>query len=406
MSGTVPQALLDQLAHQFSQVIGFIYPNEVETQWAILIVVYPYITGIVAGAFILASLVKVFNVVAVQPTYRLALLTALSFMLIAGMPLQLHLGHPERAYEIFMTPQPTSAMAMFGFVYLWYLMGILLIEVWLEYRQQLVLMAREATGVKKTLYRALSLFSNDISPEAVAWDHKTSKIVTVIGIPSAFLLHGYVGFIFGSVKANPWWGSVLMPIVFLLSAIVSGIAMVMLVYIVLNLLRREKMDMRCLDTVGLFLLVAVIVDFAFEGLEYIHRVYQSEESIRILGELVSVRLFNSLVVVQVGLGMLLPLLILSLVRSKRISAGMRTLMYFVSVLLLQVGIFSMRWNVVIGGQEFSKSLRGLMEYRMEMTGIESLTTAIVLLALPFIILVGLHYLLPPRWMEERGVAAH
>jgi len=406
MSGTVPQALLDQLAHQLSQVIGFIYPNEVETQWAILIVVYPYITGIVAGAFILASLVKVFNVVEVQPVYRLALLTALAFMLIAGLPLQLHLGHPERAYEIFMTPQPTSAMAMFGFVYLWYLMGILLIEVWLEYRQQLVLMAREAAGVKKTLYRALSLFSNDISPEAVAWDHRTSKIVTVIGIPSAFLLHGYVGFIFGSVKANPWWGSVLMPIVFLLSAIVSGIAMVMLVYIVLNLLRREKMNMRCLDTVGLFLLVAVIVDFAFEGLEYIHRVYQSEESIRILGELVSVRLFNSLVVVQVSLGMLMPLLILSLVRSKRISAGMRTLMYFVSALFLQVGIFAMRWNVVVGGQEFSKSLRGLMSYRMEMTGIESLTTAIVLLALPFIILVGLHYLLPPRWMEEHGLAAH
>jgi len=108
----------------------------------------------------------------------------------------------------------------------------------------------------------------------------------------------------------------------------------------------------------------------------------------------------------VSLGMLMPLLILSLVRSKRISAGMRTLMYFVSALFLQVGIFAMRWNVVVGGQEFSKSLRGLMSYRMEMTGIESLTTAIVLLALPFIILVGLHYLLPPRWMEEHGLAAH
>jgi Ni/Fe-hydrogenase subunit HybB-like protein len=406
MSGTVPQVLYEQLSTQLSNVIGFIYPNEVETQWAILIVVYPYITGIVAGAFILASLVKVFNVVEVQPVYRLALLTALSFMLIAGMPLQLHLGHPERAYEIFMTPQPTSAMAMFGFVYLWYLMGILLLEVWLEYRHQLVLMAREATGFKKTLYRALSLFSTDVSPEALAWDKKASKIVTVIGIPSAFLLHGYVGFIFGSVKANPWWGSVLMPIVFLLSAIVSGIAMVMFVYIVLNRLRGEKMNMRCLDTVGLFLLVAVIVDFAFEGLEYIHRVYQSEESIRILGELVSQRLFTSLVLVQVMLGMLLPLFLLSLVRSKRISAGMRTLMYFVSVLLLQVGIFAMRWNVVIGGQEFSKSLRGLMLYKMEMTGIESLATAIVLLALPFIILVVLHHLLPTRWMEERGLAAH
>jgi len=181
---------------------------------------------------------------------------------------------------------------------------------------------------------------------------------------------------------------------------------VMFVYVVLNLLRREKMDMRCLDTVGLFLLVAMIVDFAFEGLEYIHRLYQSEESIRILGELVSQRLFTSLVVVQVALGMLLPLLILSLVRSKRISASMRAFMYFVSVLLVEVGIFAMRWNVVIGGQEFSKSLRGLMTYRIESTGMESLTTALVLLSLPFIILVVLHHLLPTRWMEEHGFPAH
>jgi Ni/Fe-hydrogenase subunit HybB-like protein len=405
MNGTVPQALSDQLAQQLSQVIGFIYPNEVETQWAILIVVYPYLTGIVAGAFILASLVKVFNVVEVQPIYRLALLTALSFMLIAGMPLQLHLGHPERAYEIFMTPQPTSAMAMFGFVYLWYLLGILLIEVWLEYREQLVLMAREAKGFMKQLYRALSLFSNDVSPAAVAWDHRASRIVTIIGIPSAFLLHGYVGFIFGSVKANPWWGSVLMPIVFLMSAIVSGIAMVMLVYMVISLLRNEKLDMRCLDKVGLFLLVAIIVDFALEGLDYIHRLYQSEESIKILGQLVSVKLFTSLVVLQVALGMLLPLLILALARGKRFNDDLRKLMYFTSVLLIQLGIFSMRWNVVIGGQLFSKSFRGLMAYKMELTGMESLLTAMVLLSLPFIILAVLFHLLPTRWMEEHATLA-
>jgi Ni/Fe-hydrogenase subunit HybB-like protein len=406
MNGTLPAGLYDQLANQLSQVVGFIYPNEVETQWSILIVVYPYITGIVAGAFILASLVKIFNVVEVQPIYRLALLTALSFMLIAGMPLQLHLGHPERAYEIFMTPQPTSAMAMFGFVYLWYLMGILLVEIWFEYRQQLVLMARESRGLKKLFYGALSLFSKDVSPEALAFDRKASKFVTIVGIPSAFLLHGYVGFIFGSVKANPWWGSVLMPIVFLMSAIVSGIAMVMLIYIVASLVRNEKLDMRCLDKTGLFLLVAIIVDFALEALDYIHRMYQSEESIKILGELVSARLFTSLVIVQVMLGMLLPLLILALVRSRRLNEDMRKLMYFASVLLIQLGIFSMRWNVVIGGQLYSKSFRGLMGYKMELTGIESIATAAVLLAAPFVIFVVLNRLLPPRWLEERGIAGH
>jgi Ni/Fe-hydrogenase subunit HybB-like protein len=401
----IPQSLLDQLSHQLQQVQGFIYPNEVETQWAILIVVYPYITGIVAGAFILASLVKVFNVVEVQPIYRLALLTALAFMLVAGMPLQLHLGHPERAYEIFMTPQPTSAMAMFGFVYLWYLLGILLIEIWFEYRQQLILMAQQAQGLMKGVYGALSLFSKDLSPEALAFDKKASKFVTIIGIPSAFLLHGYVGFIFGSVKANPWWGSVLMPIVFLMSAIVSGIAMVMFLYILLSLLRNEKLDMRCLDKIGLFLMVAIIVDFALEGLDYVHRIYQSEESIGILTQLVAGRLFTSLVIVQFLLGMLLPLFTIVIVRIVHFNEELRKLLYFCASVLILLGIFSMRWNVVIGGQLYSKSFRGLMAYKMELTGIESLMTALVLLALPFVILTVLFWLLPPRWLERHAAGA-
>jgi len=59
------------------------YPNEVELQWSVLIVLYPFLTGLVAGAFILASLERVFQVQAVKPTYRLALLTALAFLLVA-----------------------------------------------------------------------------------------------------------------------------------------------------------------------------------------------------------------------------------------------------------------------------------------------------------------------------------
>jgi len=192
-----------------------------------------------------------------------------------------------------------------------------------------------------------------------------------------------------------------MPIVFLMSAIVSGIAMVMFIYILLSLLRNEKLDMRCLDKIGLFLLVAIIVDFALEALDYIHRLYQSEESIGILTELVSYRLFTSLVVVQLLLGMLLPLLILVLVRSVRFNEELRKLLYFTSSLLLLLGIFSMRWNVVIGGQLYSKSFRGLMAYKMELTGIESLMTALLLLALPFIILTVLFRLLPPRWMDNQ-----
>src|SRR4030042_3668105 len=124
-----------------SQVEGFMYPNEIELQWSILVVLYPYITGLVAGAFILASLERVFKVEEVRPTYRLSLLTALAFLLVAPRPLQLHLGHPERSFEMYLTPNTSSAMAMFGFVYLWYLMAVLVIEIWLDYRKDIVLMA-------------------------------------------------------------------------------------------------------------------------------------------------------------------------------------------------------------------------------------------------------------------------
>src|SRR3954471_23183358 len=148
-------------------VDGFMYPNEVELQWSVLIVLYPFITGLVAGAFILASLERVFRVDAVKPTYRLALLTALAFLLVAPLPLQLHLGHPERSLEMYLTPHRSSAMAMFGFVYLWYLMVVLLVEVWLEYRADIVRLSQTTTGIQRFIYRLLTLGSDVITERSL-----------------------------------------------------------------------------------------------------------------------------------------------------------------------------------------------------------------------------------------------
>ena len=399
--------LVKRLSELSQEVTGFIYPNELEIHWSILIVVYPYITGLVAGAFILASLVQVFNVKEVQPTYRLALLTALAFLLIAPLPLQFHLGHPERAFEIFLTPQLGSAMAMFGFVYLWYLMAVLLLEIWFEYRKDLIVWSKGGKAPMKWIYRGLSLFSSDISEAAVAFDKKAIQVITVIGIPSAFILHGYVGFIFGSVKANPWWSSVLIPIVFLMSAIVSGIALVIFLYMVITPLRGEGINMRCLDKITSYLFYAVIVDFTLEALDFIHRLYESEESIKILLKLVTDKLFVSLWVIQILLGMLIPLGIMVVVKSLKLPEELRKLFYFISVILIQLGIFATRWNIVIGGQLFSKSFRGLTTYKMEVAGIEGLLTAIALLILPFIVLAILLKILP-AWETsgaEEGAAS-
>jgi len=357
----------------------------------------------VAGA--LASLERVFNVKEVEPTYRLALLTALAFLLVAPLPLLAHLGHPERSYQIFMTPNPTSAMAMFGFVYAWYLMVVLLLEIWFDYRENFVHWSRTTTGWRKWLYTILTLGATDLSEKSLRFDRQAGKWITIIGIPSAFLLHGYVGFIFGSIKANPWWSSVLMPVVFLFSAIVSGIALVLFIYIWAQTVRGRPVDMLCADKLASFLFYAMVVDFSLEMLDFIHRLYEAEESITILAQLVEGRLFNSLIVLQITVGTVIPLVVLVLVSPALKRGGflsttgeLRRMLYLGTAVLVQIGIFSIRWNVVIGGQLFSKSLRGLTTYKVELFGMEGLAVTLLLLVLPVIILWVLVKILPP-WID-------
>jgi len=383
-------------------VDGFMYPNEIELQWSILIVLYPFITGLVAGAFILASLERVFNVQAVKPTYRLALLTALAFLLVAPLPLQLHLGHPERSFEMMLTPHRTSAMAMFGFVYLWYLMVVLLVEIWLEYRSELVLAARGSTGVKRIFYRILTLGSDNISPASLRIDDQVGRVVTIVGIPSAFLLHGYVGFIFGSIKANPWWSTPMMPIVFLFSAIVSGVALVLLLYVLSSWIRRAPVDMLCVDTVARYLFYAFVVDFALEMVDLIHRIYEADESFRALDFMVKTRLFTSQIVLQIAVGTLVPLAILAVTQLATVGDRFRIRLYVTAAVLTLVGIFAMRWNVVIGGQLFSKSFLGYTTYKLAFATREGLLPAILVMLLPFGILAGLVRLLPPWTRADAG----
>lgn len=386
---------LQNLYEVLSKVQGYVYPNEVELNWGILIVLYPYITGLVAGAFILASLERIFKLRILKPTYGLALLTALAFMLVATMPLVSHLGKPLRAYEIMITPHLSSAMAIFGFVYLWYLMVVLLLEIWFDYRRDMVIWANETKGFKRFLYKVLSLWTTDISPKAVALDNKLGYIVTVIGIPSAFLLHGYVGFIFGSIKANPWWSSVLMPVIFLFSAMVSGIALVMLIYILLTKIRKLTIDMACLDMIAKYLFYFLIIDFALEGLDQIHRIYEAEESFEALHTLVFGKLFFTLFIIQGLIGTVLPLLTLGIFQFYHPGEKIRKRIYLTVASLILVGIFFMRWNVVIGGQLFSKSFYGYTSFKIGLIGAEGYIMAAIWLIVPFIILSFLLWLLPP-----------
>jgi Ni/Fe-hydrogenase subunit HybB-like protein len=384
-----------------SGVEGYMYPNEVTLYWSVLIVLYPYITGLVAGAFILASLERIFRVEAVKPTYRLALLTALAFLLVAPLPLVLHLGHPFRSPEMYFTPHDTSAMAMFGYVYMWYLMAVLVFEIWLDYRREIVLLSQSSRGLLRLVYKIMTLGSSNISERSLHIDERVGWIVTLIGIPSAFLLHGYVGFIFGSIKANPWWSSPLMPVVFIFSAMVSGIAAVMLLYMAMTRMRGQKIDMRCVDSIAMYMFYIFIIDFSLEMLDLIHRIYEADESFRSLDFMVHTKLYFSQIVLQICLGTVVPLILLFMTQVIKFPEIARKRIYVVSGSLALIGILAMRWNVVIGGQLFSKSFLGYTTYKMALVTREGLLVAIFLTILPLGFLWVLVKLLPP-WPEKNA----
>ena len=163
-----------------------------------------------------------------------------------------------------------------------------------------------------------------------------------------------------------------MPIIFIMSAMVSGIALCVFNYMVLSWIRRKTVDMKCLDVMGMFLFYALVVDAAIEGLDWIHRIYSAEEGFQVMQYMAREKLFYTLNLGQVTFGTLVPLVLLGLLQliRQRVPELQRRRMYFASASLILIGVLAMRWNVVIGGQLFSKSLRGVMSYKMEFAGLE------------------------------------
>ncbi len=377
---------------------GFIFPNEGAIEWDLLIVVYPYITGLVAGAFVVSSLYHVFGLKALKPVARFSLLVALAFLLVTPLPLLAHLGRKERALEMFLTPNLTSAMAAFGYIWFLYLL-LVLFEIWLVFRADIVRYAGATDGIKKTIYSILALGVYDTSEESLATDGKLIKVLAAIGIPGAFLLHGYVGFIFGAVKANPWWSTPLMPIIFLMSAVVSGIALLIVLYILISRSGKAPLDHGCLYSLALWLSGFLTLAVALEGLEVISMLYEAEESWGIVRQLITEKIAVTYLGIQFAAGSLLPLLILGIVGMANLRKEVKASLAFLASALILVGVFAMRWNVVIGGQLISKSLKGFTSYSPPLFGEGGILISAVVLILPFLLLAGIAYLIPP-WQEE------
>jgi hypothetical protein len=175
---------------------------------------------------------------------------------------------------------------------------------------------------------------------------------------------------------------------------------------VISWIRTRKIDVIVLDAIGKYLFFVLILDFALEGLDQIHRIYEAEESFEIIKLLVQGKLYLTLFISQGLIGTIIPLIALAFLQYYKGRIALRKSMYFVIGILVLIGVYSMRWNVVIGGQLFSKSFSGFTSFKVGLIGLDGTLMAIFWLLLPFAILTFLLWLLPPWKMVEEKEIMH
>jgi Ni/Fe-hydrogenase subunit HybB-like protein len=382
---------------------GWVYPNETVFEWSVLIAVYPYLTGLVAGAFTVSSLYQVFGFQKLKPVAHLALLTSLCCMIFVPTPLLLHLGHPERAFNSTITPHLTSAMAAFGFFASFYV-ALLILEGWFAYRPFIVEQAQKRTGLLGLFYRVVTLGSYDLSEKAMRYDKKWIFALAVIGIPAAHGLHGYVGFMYGSLKSREWWSSDLMPVIFLFSAIISGVSLLAVLYVGTCKMRKIPVDLGCLKGLAYTIWAFIMVALVLEGLEFANIVYKGREGVDMIMQYVTGPLLIPYFILQFAIGAITPFLWLSYMIWRGTTGKALVVGVTVCACLVLFSVFMMRWNVVIGGQEISKTGKGLLSYHMPFFGKEGALVAIVLTLAPMGLLWVLTRLFPP-W-DDKATDAH
>ena len=381
---------------------GYVYPNEA-VEWGLMIVMYPYITGLVAGAFIVSSLYHLFKIKTLAPVGKLSLLVSLAFLCLAMSPLLLHLGHPERSLFIMIRPNLRSAMSGFGYIYSFY-MALLCLEIWFIYRPFIVERSRNAsTAVGRLFYSALALGVQEIPEQARRIDEKIITLLAAIGIPAACILHGYVGFIFGAIKANVWWSTPLTPVIFVMSAAVSGIAALILIYYASAWLRRVPVNLACATTLARYLWGFLLIDVSLELLEVLTRWYEHGEEWPMLQELMTGTLQGTYVWGQFIVGSGVSFLLLAVAELFPVRQRTQQWLAGAASVLILFQVFCMRWNVVIGGQLLSKTGKGFHEYHLEWAGKEGILAAIGTFVAPFVLLCVLMRILWPFDEEPAGV---
>jgi molybdopterin-containing oxidoreductase family membrane subunit len=319
--------------------------------WGLWVAAYIYFVGLSAGSFLISSLVYVFNLKQFEKVGRLALFTALITLLLALLSIWADLGHMERFWHVFAYPNFRSPMAWMIWLYTAYFV-LLAVELWFLLRRDLVAGAQGTDG-KARIYRVLSLGSRDESAESAQRDRKIVKVLASIGIPIAIMFHGGVGTLFGIVAARPAWHSGLFPVLFLLSALASGAALLTLTAAIFQGGWRENRE--TVLALGRLVLALLLLEVLFQFSEiliaYAGGVPGHTDSLNLILTGPYAWVFWGL---QLLVGTLIPIVLLA--------GPTRADPRFVSLagLMIVLGFIGVRLNIVIPGLA-TEEIRGMME---------------------------------------------
>jgi tetrathionate reductase subunit C len=272
---------------------------------------YFYLTGLSAGSFIISTLAYGFGFEKYKPLGKVGVVLATTLLIAAPMFLLLHSGRPLRAWHLFVYLNGTSPIS-------W---GSFLLTIY---------------PINCIIYGFFMFRGNA----------KLTKTFGLIGIPLALSVHGYTGFILSFAKAHAMWRTALMPILFLTSAMVSGVAMMILVTIIKDKLfsKDGKVNEEIVFGLGKMLMWVLIFDLFLSFSDVAVHYFSEAES----HEGAYLMLFGAFAPLYLGvetlLGKLFPLLLVSPKSFRSVAA------LGVASVLVMIGIFTMRCNVVLGGE--------------------------------------------------------
>ncbi len=276
-----------------------------------MIACYFYLTGLSAGSFILSTLGYGFGVERYRPLGKPGVILATLLLMAAPMFLLLHVGKPLRSWHLFFWINATSPISWGGYLLTLYPLNCIVYGYFMF------------TG------RA-----------------KLTRIFGLIGIPLAICVHGYTGFILSFGKARPLWNSSIMPLLFLVSAMVSGIALMILVCAIKDkyFSPARKVNPELLFDLAKILGWVIVFDLFLVLCEEATHLVSHQGAIDATTLLLTGKFAVSFLVIEILLGKIIPLIVFMVPRFRTVPAVIA-----VSVLAF-VCILAMRFNVVVGGE--------------------------------------------------------